>query len=509
VARKSAPKDLPREERPEFLAQLVALAETDPADFPFLARKAAEHYHDAVLAGHVAALDEAETAFEALVYVLNGNTFFGCKGDDDSAGHVLDRAVAAAPGQVPHWGQSGEFLLEVDGMRARVELSANMLGNHHPVTFHAVDLDKPFLSDTGYRWDTLTVTAHLGKTVEQAVRLKAQAIMASEGKPKAIRPEYGESLRGKKAPTWLSEALAGVRPDGQLAMFGDAPAAKVPRTPAQRQKDLRERRKARQMKPVILTEAEKALIMQLREPGATQPDSGVRVIHDDGLVQGSEFDAVRIEFESELRRLASIHQEPTYDEVVTQLLPLRDRSLLAWAQRNERLVAATPPEQAYPEDPQLRNLLGKALNDKSALNCRYQMLLSVTLELYELLDVTQAKPRLSSPAGFVRQYKRDSEEWQLGGSESAGGCAKERFKNVGRGIARPCTHGLPDEVRRQVQHVGAVEALKVLAAKVEGLEREQALLENERNTAFASHKILTERLHRAGLCTDYRAQPGE
>jgi hypothetical protein len=48
-----------------------------------------------------------------------------------------------------------------------------------------------------------------------------------------------------------------------------------------------------------------------------------------------------------------------------------------------------------------------------------------------------------------------------------------------------------------------------LHKQIETLEKEQALLEAERNKAFAANRTLTERLRRAGLPTDYRAQPGE
>ena len=48
-----------------------------------------------------------------------------------------------------------------------------------------------------------------------------------------------------------------------------------------------------------------------------------------------------------------------------------------------------------------------------------------------------------------------------------------------------------------------------LRRRVAALERERDLLESERNKAFAANRTLTERLRRAGLCTDYRPQPGE
>ena len=41
------------------------------------------------------------------------------------------------------------------------------------------------------------------------------------------------------------------------------------------------------------------------------------------------------------------------------------------------------------------------------------------------------------------------------------------------------------------------------------LEKENELLESERNGALAAFKVYVARLEKAGLCTDYRRQPGE
>ncbi|WP_074851385.1 hypothetical protein [Pseudomonas costantinii] len=48
-----------------------------------------------------------------------------------------------------------------------------------------------------------------------------------------------------------------------------------------------------------------------------------------------------------------------------------------------------------------------------------------------------------------------------------------------------------------------------MVIRIESLEREQALLEAERNKAFKANYTLTKRLKNAGLSTDYREQPGE
>ena len=267
MARKVPVKPLSREEQPDFLYQLSKLEGVDRAEFPRLARQVTELYRDAVLAADLAALDVAEAAYGALVYVLNGGTFMGCKADADSAGYVLQRATAAAPGHVLHWGQSGEFLLEVDGMRVLVKLPSNMLGNHRMLELLAVDLDKPFLSVTGYRSAHLTVTGHLGTSVESAMRAVIQGILSSDGKPKLIDAEDRERKRSRGLPEWLSGALSGVQPDGQLAMFGDAPQkpdGKVAMSNAARQKALRMRRKEQQLKPVMLTVPERELLEKIR-----------------------------------------------------------------------------------------------------------------------------------------------------------------------------------------------------------------------------------------------------
>lgn len=249
MARKKPMQYVPLEERPEFLTLVAELASVLPEQFPTIARQCVEKYHDAVLAGHVEVLDQMERAYNALVFKLNGDTLFGCSAKADSAANVLSRAVAARPGQVPLWGQCGEFLLEVDGMRIRVEYKPGMLGNHHDCDLHAVDLDRPFLSTTGYRSAGVTAVSCLGESVEQAVRRMVEGLLKNEGKPRPMAPDFYAQKAAEKRPTWLAEALAGIKPNGQLAMFGDVPkelAAKAPLSNAERQKAFRQRQREKQ-----------------------------------------------------------------------------------------------------------------------------------------------------------------------------------------------------------------------------------------------------------------------
>ncbi|MCV0381733.1 hypothetical protein [Nitratireductor sp.] len=86
---------------------------------------------------------------------LNGSDP-GILAGPDAPGCALDREAAAVAGSVPLWGQSGEFLVELSGMKVRVEIEG-VFGIASGVSFwpgfaaHAVNLDRPFLSETGYR----------------------------------------------------------------------------------------------------------------------------------------------------------------------------------------------------------------------------------------------------------------------------------------------------------------------------------------------------------------------
>lgn len=247
MARTKPTQLAPLEENPHFLTLVEELVNVGTDQFPAIAIQCVEKYHDAVLAGHVDVLEKLERAYKALVYKLNGGTMFASSAEEGSAANVLARAVSAKPGQVPCWGQAGEFLLEVEGVRVRVAAKSHMLGSYLSLDLHAVDLDRPYISSTGYRSEVLTVVSNIGKTVDQAVRRLVLDLMQSNGRLKPIDADARVRANLEKAPGWLVDALAGVRSDGQMAMFGDAPkdpGAKVPLTNAERQKAFRDRKRA-------------------------------------------------------------------------------------------------------------------------------------------------------------------------------------------------------------------------------------------------------------------------
>ena len=80
----------------------------------------------------------------------------GILADDDSPGNVLDCEARAPDGVVPLWGQSGSFEITHGTMRVRIDMEGifGISACHTPwlgFAAHAVDLDQPFLSETGYR----------------------------------------------------------------------------------------------------------------------------------------------------------------------------------------------------------------------------------------------------------------------------------------------------------------------------------------------------------------------
>lgn len=288
-----------------------------------------------------------------------------------------------------------------------------------------------------------------------------------------------------------------------------------------------------------------------------------------GYVEEDEAAAVRAECRRivagnlasyEARMAGKVPAHATFDELVFKLLPFKDRTLLEWARRNEQLVRDTPADQAYPADPEKRNLLGQVLCDKHELNGRYQVLLEQAVELYELVDLAQHTPRMSSPAGFLREYKRHSESYA--GHVSAGSekWTTERFKTFGKRPAKPnewqaraekaetelavrpgqLAEALAEaahyrEQREALQReneklIGCLADLQQLAEslggppmkmerdpmnqrelrrRIEALEEQNALEVADRAKAFEAVRVLTARLKKAGLPTDYRAQPGE
>jgi len=156
-----------------------------------------DRHHAAMLAGDSVAVQRIRDEADGLALKLN-NYEPGILADDDAPGCVLERLTGAADGAVPLWGQTGTFVIERAGMRVRIEIQGlfgigsgamSWLG----FSAHAVDFDKPFLSETGYR-SFLGVGGALvpGHTPESFCAAIIEAYVARElkGKLRMIAPQY-------------------------------------------------------------------------------------------------------------------------------------------------------------------------------------------------------------------------------------------------------------------------------------------------------------------------------
>lgn len=183
--------------------QVMQLAAALPEAAPALLDVAMQAVRDidaAVRAGDDPSLALATARYDAVVWKLNGGTFFGCDGGPNASAAVVGRHCAAVPGAVPLWGQNGEFLIEVEGIRAVVRVEGPRFSWMNHFEFHAIDPDTPFISETGYR-------SHFARpvgecTVDDAAALHLRAILAEKGRVMIEVKRRPEIAAGERFP-WV------------------------------------------------------------------------------------------------------------------------------------------------------------------------------------------------------------------------------------------------------------------------------------------------------------------
>ena len=187
--------------------ETAALPATMNEALPFF-RDLIERHHAVMLRADTASAMAIRAEAEQLATKLNGFEP-GYLADSNAPGCVLDRKTRARKGKVPLWGQSGAFEVAVQDMRAWIEMDG-VFGISGSCTawldfkVRAIEWDKPFISETGYR-SFLGLGGELvpGLTPDAFVReVIAQHIkVALKGKPVAIKPEY----RDREQPRRKSE----------------------------------------------------------------------------------------------------------------------------------------------------------------------------------------------------------------------------------------------------------------------------------------------------------------
>ncbi|NDW06492.1 hypothetical protein GTK09_18895 [Jiella sp. 40Bstr34] len=173
--------------------------ERETGHLPGSMEAAVPYLFDLITAHHAAMLtadiDEAlrlRGEAHRLAEKLNGGER-GILAGPEAPGCRLERLTTAETGAVPLWGQTGSFVIETNGIRARIEMHglfgigagfSTWLG----FAAQAVDWDKPFISQTGYR-------SFMGFQAEPAPGLTPETFAA-----KVVAAHVEQALKGKPVP---------------------------------------------------------------------------------------------------------------------------------------------------------------------------------------------------------------------------------------------------------------------------------------------------------------------
>lgn len=508
MARKKPLQYVPLEERPEFITAMTALP-TASDELEQTAAGVRQLYHAAMLAGDVQALDDTGLVYRACVVKLNGGTHFGSAEIQKG----LEAKFAAVAGQVPEWGQAGEFLLEVDGMRLVVKMCPDSLSNNCGAELRAVDFDKPFISRTGYRHQYMRPAQHLGRTVDQAVRAEVMELLVGEGKTVAIDQERA-TPKDRKVWPWLADALAGVRPDGQLAMFGDAPKdpnAKVPLSNADRQRLFRQRQrelKATEGVQVIRLTSTERCVLSL---GLLAHEDLFHRPKDWAASKKPGFDALLVKLwpegdnglylaepkRSTYRPAAFLRDQLEQSQIEIRCLKETLRQFAAQAHVSSAAPANADQGEDFATlvvtDAPLQTVWEKLPTDFARAATALGLLRlrnNQHAELARAVEVLQA--RLSA-AGLDDRVSSDKKPWywnELPLADYRATSAPEYVERLG------ATQTTADELRA---------AQRYLVDAQQEIER----LQEERRQSFETNRVLAKRLKAAGLSDDFCKQPGE
>lgn len=499
-AKKETYRYIPLEERPEFIAAVAALPD-DPAELERLAAQYQRIFHAAVLAGHVDVVKAQGDALSAVGVKLNAGVVRGSQGDGSALMAIIERN-APPLGQVPQWGQDGEFLLEVAGIRIRVRARSSSLSVTLHVDLNVVDLDELFVSETGYRSTYIWADRSLGLTVDQAVRQDVEMMLAAKGgKPRMVAPDAHIRGRWEGVPVWLADLLAGVRSDGQLLMgfAGADPVspAKAPMSNAdrqkafrQRQRELKEQQAAAGVKAISLSHTERCVLSL----GVLAHEDLFHRPADWEVSKKPGFDALLAKLwpEGDCGRYLAEPQRSTYrpaaflrDELEQQRA-LVQRLKAIQCQGGELAAGELAEARQVPQWEKLTSDFGRAALAIGLLRLRNNQ----HAELARAVELLQGRLR---EAGLSDRVSADKKQW---------------YWNEAKPMDYRATSA-PEYMERVSAESSKVDEVAELRRQVAALERENALLESERNKAYKAIGTWENRLRAAGQSTDYRPLPGE
>lgn len=207
ATKKTASKnDLQRWDRRNRTAALMHLANGMPeakADQQRKAKYILECFHAAVMGAARPQAEHQALLLDALVWKMSK----GLRSNEQR--RQLFVKFAAKPGYVPAWGQSGDFLITVNGVRARVEFDCQLIGMMNPhFQFHIIDFDRPFISETGYKsfFYNLELKIIAKKTVAQVAETIFFDLLSETPRKKACIEEASATrLQKDPLPAWLAK----------------------------------------------------------------------------------------------------------------------------------------------------------------------------------------------------------------------------------------------------------------------------------------------------------------
>ncbi len=544
--KKQPPQFVPLEERPEIIEAMAALP-IGPTQVEEVAADALRLYHDAVIAGAVADLERAKLTYTACVMALNGGTHFGSATVNDE----LMAKHAAPAGQVPRWGQVGQFLLELDGMRIAVEAGPGALDGMYGFDLNAVDMDKPFLSSTGFRHHFMSPARCLGQTVDQALRAEVRECIAQEKnwRPVAIDAEWLPP-GGREVPAWLAPALESVTRNGQitLALSGAEPAPDekpAPLSNAARQRLHRKRIKEREqnegLKAIPLTRIERA-VMSLGLLAHEDLDHRPK---DWATTKKRGFDALLAKLWPEgdggcyLAEPKRSTYRPTAflrEEIEGQQFRINRLEEIIKDLRKQ-LIQANPAHVVIDEaDPnQWTRTVQLTRDDDGLMYWAFSVLFTARADL-EHLDsphvqdrlerifqgspfwTDESKAKLDQDQGIINGNKHRDKDAKLGWE------SYKKERKYTESLVQKCNQlqannqELKAALQQVAQEVGAAPTVATpapnqveakLREEIAGLRELNATEVADRARAFDAVAVLQERLKKAGLVSDYRRQPGE
>ncbi len=189
----------------EHYAKLTEGWPTDEAELLLMATSLLRDYDLAIRNGDAESQREAAEGYEAVVQRLNGGTRFG----SSAWAEKVAEHCAAPDGALPMWGQQGRFLIQGPGFRSIVVAKGGM-GHSSSLDFYAVDVDAPYISNTGYR--SHFARPELGQTFQAAlprfVYFCRWDSLKGRHQTKLEAIEDAAHVREAASPTWLADATA-------------------------------------------------------------------------------------------------------------------------------------------------------------------------------------------------------------------------------------------------------------------------------------------------------------